>query len=311
MVVRDILTDRRIYFMKIIDSHTHTTNSPIDAQNLLFNMDKAGTWGTCIFSGDPLYGNQKLGTTFEQRLEEVLAWTSAAPDRLFPVMWIHPDEEDIFSKIQKAVDLGIVAFKMICSDYYVYEPKSMKLLSAIAEMNKAVFFHTGILWDGRVSSNYNRPINWEHLITIKKLRFSMGHCSWPWHDECIALYGKFLNGLITNPDSGEMFFDLTPGTPKIYRRDLFNKLFTIGYDVPDNVFFGTDSVVNNYNNGGWVSSWIDFDNKIYDELGIGEKVRNKIYNENIMRFLGFTPKTFTHKMPDIDNANSWDINCDR
>ena len=139
----------------------------------------------------------------------------------------------------------------------------------------------------------------------------MGHCSWPWHDDCIALYGKFLNGLITNPDSGEMFFDITPGTPRIYRRDLFTKLLTIGYDVPDNILFGTDSVVNNYNNGNWVSSWVEFDNKIYDELNISERVRNKIYNENIMRFLGFTPKTFEHKMPDIDNANAWDINKER
>ena len=157
--------------MKIIDCHTHTANNPIDTKKLLANIEKAGTWGACIFSGDPVYAKKHLGTSFEQRLEEVIGWTKDAPDRLFPVMWVHPDEENIFSNIQKAVDNGIVAFKMICSDYYVYEPKSLKLLSAIAEMNKAVFFHTGILWDGEVSSNYNRPLNWEHLIKIKKLRF--------------------------------------------------------------------------------------------------------------------------------------------
>jgi len=297
--------------LKIIDCHTHAINNPIDAKKLLSNIEKAGTWGACIFSADPVYAVKNTGTTFEQRMEEVLTWASAAPERLFPVMWVHPDEENIYSKIQKAVDSGIVAFKMICSNYYVYEPKSLKLLSAIAEMDKAVFFHTGILWDGEVSSSYNRPLNWEHLLKIKNLRFSMGHCSWPWHDECIALYGKFLNSLIKNPDSGEMFFDITPGTPRIYRRDLLTKLLTIGYDVPDNIMFGTDSVIDNYNNGGWVSSWVDFDSKIYDELNVSEKVRNKIYNENVMRFLGFTPKTFTHKMPDIDNANTWDINCER
>ncbi len=297
--------------MKIIDCHTHAMNNPIDTQKLLLNLDKSGVWGTCIFSCDPIYTIKKLGISFEERLEEVLTWTNAAPERLFPVMWIHPDEEDLYANIQKAVDGGVVAFKMICSNYYVYEPKSMKLLSAIAEMGKPVFFHSGILWDGEVSSSYNRPLNWEHLLKIKKLRFSMGHCSWPWHDECIALYGKFLNGLTRADNSSEMFFDITPGTPRIYRRDLLTKLLTIGYDVPDNIFFGTDSMIDNYNNGGWVSSWIEFDNKIYDELNISERVRNKIYNENIMRFLGFTPKTFTHKLPAIDNANEWDINSAR
>ncbi len=62
----------------------------------------------------------------------------------------------------------------------------------------------------------------------------MGHCSWPWYDECIALYGKFLNAL-EKDGAPEMFFDLTPGTPVIYRRDLLTKLFTVGYDVPDNI----------------------------------------------------------------------------
>jgi len=297
--------------MKIIDSHTHIMSRQHDDEKMLSNMNNAGVWGMCVFSNEPKRSNPKTGTAFDERMDEVLSLTSTSPDRLFPVMWVHPDEENIHKNIRKAVDAGVVAFKMICSDYYVYDSNCMKLLEEMAEMDKAVFFHTGILWDGAVSSNYNRPLNWEHLIKIKKLRFSMGHCSWPWHDECIALYGKFLNGLITNPDSGEMFFDLTPGTPRIYRRDLLSKLLTIGYDVPDNIFFGTDSMVDNYNNGKWVSSWIDFDNAIYDELYISEKVREKIYNKNIMRFLGFTPKTFTHKLPDIDNANCWDINKER
>ena len=65
----------------------------------------------------------------------------------------------------------------------------------IAKLNVPVIFHTGILWDGRVSSNYNRPLHWESLLPITNLRFSMGHCSWPWVDECIALYGKFLKSV--------------------------------------------------------------------------------------------------------------------
>lgn len=297
--------------MKIIDAHIHATSLDINSFELISSLDKAGVWGTCVFSADPEYTDGRLGADFDKRLDDVLNWTVSDRERLFPVMWIHPYEKNIHKNIKKAVDNGIVAFKMICSNYYVYDKKSLKLLSAIAEMDKGVFFHSGILWDGKVSSSYNRPLNWEALIKIKNLRFSMGHCSWPWYDECIALYGKILNGLIRNEDSCEMFFDITPGTPRIYRRDLLTKLLTIGYDVPDNIFFGTDSITNNYNNGNWVTDWVDFDNKIYDELNISERLKNKIYHDNIMRFLGFTPKNFTHRLPDIDNSNTWDINEER
>ena len=297
--------------MKIIDAHTHTLNYKPTAKELIEKMDRAGVWGCCIFSNYPYRTNPEIGTSFDERLYEILSWTDGNKDRLFPVLWVHPFEKDIFSNVKKAVDSGVIAFKMICSDYYVYDETSMKLLSYIAEMGKPVFFHTGILWDGKVSSNYNRPLNWEHLLKIKNLRFSMGHCSWPWHDECIALYGKFLNSIIQSPISCEMFFDITPGTPRIYRRDLLTKLLTIGYDVPDNIFFGTDSMVDNYNNGDWVSSWIDFDNKIYDELGVADRVRNKIYNENILRFLGLNQKKIIHKSPDIDNSNVFNINSER
>ena len=297
--------------MKIFDGHIHATNITPTPEKLISNMESAGVWGGCVFSSEPDRANPKGGTTFDQRLNEVMGWSAGYEDRIFPVMWVHPEENDIIKNVQRAVDAGVKAFKMICSDYYVYDDASMKLLSAIAETDKPVFFHTGILWDGKTSSKYNRPINWESLIEIKNLRFSMGHCSWPWHDECIALYGKFLNGYLRNENPSEMFFDLTPGTPLIYRRDLLTKLFTIGYDVPDNIFYGTDSYVGTYGEGGWPQKWIKVDNGIYDELNISDKTRNKIYHDNLLRFLGITKTKIQHKLPDIDNSNETDVNMER
>ena len=124
----------------------------------------------------------------------------------------------------------------------------------------------------------------------------MGHCSWPWHDECIAVYGKFLNYYLKRRSS-EMFFDITPGTPKIYREDLLTKLFTVGYDVDNNIMFGTDSLSTEYS-PEWVSDWLKTDNEIFDKLGVTNEQREKIYEKNFMRFL--SGENLDHNLPHMN-----------
>ena len=172
-----------------------------------------------------------------------------------------------------------------------------------------MIFHSGILWNGAESSKYNRPVNFEALILIDGLKFSMGHASWPWVDECIALYGKFLNG-ITTGRSAEMFFDITPGTPPIYREELLKKLFTVGYDVPNNIIFGTDNRADTYNSD-WCIKWQNIDNDIYDKLGVDTKIRDKIYRGNFMRFMGSEEKSFTHLSPIPDKEIAWSLDYER
>ena len=292
--------------MKIYDMHIHSFNKPAERDNLLSEMASAGVYGGCVFSNWPYKANNQLGTSFEERMEEVLSICSGAGDRLFPVLWIHPYEEGIFEKIHIAKARGIRAFKIICTDFYVYEEPVLKLLSEIAKIGMPVIFHTGILWDGQVSSSYNRPLNWEALLHIEGLRFSVGHCSWPWIDECIALYGKFLNAK-TVGSCAEMFFDITPGTPEIYRKELLSKLFTIGYNVGDNIFFGTDASADSYR-AEWVESWLSTDRKILDELGVSLAEREKIYSKNILRFLGVLGDEVEIEAPVCDNSHKWSAN---
>ena len=181
--------------------------------------------------------------------------------------------------------------------------KKDKVLSEIAGTGKPVIFHTGILWDYNALSVYNKPLNWEPLSNIKGLRFSMGHCSWPWYDECIALYGKFLNNLLRT-DSAEMFFDITPGTPQIHREALLTTLYTIGYDVGDNIMFGTDCNAHSYN-GDWANEWIKTDCDILDKLNVSEENREKLYYHNLLRFLGKTDVNIKHISPECDNSHKW------
>ncbi len=290
--------------MTVFDVHIHAFNVTPDPKGLLAKMEQVGIFGGCVFSNWPKRANAALGTDFDTRLNEVLAWTKGYEDRLFPVMWIHPYEEDILENIEKAVRAGVCAFKIICTDFYVYEERCLAVLKKIASLGKPVFFHSGILWDGQVSSSYNRPINWEALLEIDGLRFSMGHCSWPWIDECIALYGKFMNAGTVRSGSAEMFFDITPGTPEIYRRELLTKLYTLGYDVGDNVMFGTDSTAHIYRTE-WPAQWLRTDGEILDLLGISRENREKLYRNNLMRFLGKSEQSAVHLNPTPDDSNKW------
>ena len=93
--------------MQIMDMHIHNFGGTPDPAALLAKMEKAGVFGGCVFSDWPQNGD------FDTRLDAVLKWTEGYPDRLFPIMWIHPYEPEIFENIHKAAERGICGFKMI------------------------------------------------------------------------------------------------------------------------------------------------------------------------------------------------------
>ncbi len=290
--------------MKIFDMHVHIWETEPNPEMLMQRLNESGVFGAAIMSKPPIEYSTKLGLDFARRLQQVLDCCQYASDRLFPILWIHPDEENVLEKIKIAANKGICGYKIICNNFFIYEERCLEMMRLIASLNKPVIFHTGILWDGEVSSQYNRPMNFESLLKIEGLRFSMGHCSWPWIDECIALYGKFMNAYNYNTNNAEMFFDLTPGTPEIYREELLKKLFTLGYDVENNVMFGTDNIVDSYS-VDWASNWLYTDRKIMDKLGVAKRIREKVYYGNLMRFLGITSETIVHNAPKSDDANAW------
>ncbi len=294
--------------MKIFDMHIHNFSDKVDPEGMLARMDEAGVYGGCVFSNWPDRANKQFGVSFDERLRDVMKWAEGNEGRIFPVIWVHPYENNVMENVRRAKACGICAVKIICTDFYVYEEPCMELLRLCAELDLPVIFHSGILWDGGVSSKFNRPINWEALLEIEGLRFSMGHCSWPWIDECIALYGKFLNSL-TMRNTAEMFFDITPGTPEIYRRELLTKLYTIGYDVGHNVMFGTDATAEDYK-PQWAKKWLGIDGKILSDIGVSRTNLQRLYHDNLMRFLGITDTKVTHKSPVCDDNRPWDATED-
>ena len=285
--------------MKKYDIHIHSAPGSFahfDAEDVLRKLAVAGFEGGAIFSECP-QGSDKTG---HERLEALLESVKDHRDRLFPLLWIHPDEDDLYPLIDEAVERGVVGFKVICTDFYVYEDKSVRMLETIAKKGKPVMFHSGILWDDTESSKYNRPLHWERLCTIPNLRFSLAHCSWPWYDECLALYGKFLTNHAKHPELGnEMFLDMTPGTPPPYRRDLYTKLLLSDYDVTHNMLWGTDCNTYDYASE-WTAKWDRMDNQIMDELQVPEETRELIFHKNLERFFGISGETYVAKALSCD-----------
>lgn len=270
--------------MKIYDMHIHVDTGTPDSARLLHDLESAGIYGGGIISAAPIESKENLlSLDYKERVKNVLEWCKDAGDRLVPILWVNPFEKDISAKIHDAKAEGIKAFKIICEDHYVYCKENMQMLAEIEKTGLPVIFHTGILWSGKDSSRYNRPADWECMLEFGRTKFALAHCSWPWYDECIAVYGKFLNSY-NHRQSSEMFFDITPGTPEIYRRDLITKMFTVGYDVDDNIMFGTDQTTVQYGSD-WVKKWLSIDGALFDELGVSQDVRQKIYHDNFMRFL--------------------------
>ena len=267
--------------MKVLDLHVHShMDNTTTPEQYLSRLEEAGIYGSGVFSPSPGRGHSA-----KARLDHVLNFCKDHPDRLFPVFFIGPHEDGAIEAAQEAIERDIAAFKIICGDHYCYDDETMALLHVIAKGGKSVCFHTGILWNGQPSAQFNRPCNWEYMLNVPGLRFSMGHCSWPWIDECIALYGKIQNAHNNRSDLCEIFLDLTPGTPVSYRRELITKLFTVGYDVKHHILFGTDSNTSDYS-VEWAQQWQNIDNGLYEELKVDPETRKAIYWDNILRFFG-------------------------
>ncbi len=274
----------------ILDGHIHIS-APFsrDAQ-LVEKMKLAQIDGGIIISLPPSTyrsrGTADETYSPEKRIEDLLLWAQLNPN-LYPFFWIDPTSDDAISQVDMAVEKGVKGFKVICNYFFPSEDKAMKTYERIAGYGKPILFHSGILYDGpRASSRYNRPVEFEALFTINGLRFALAHISWPWCDECIAVYGKFNSMRRRRSDfNTELFIDITPGTPPIYREEALTKLFTVGYDVADNIFFGTDCRANDYGID-YAKGIIERDWRIFEKLNLQKEVYEKIYEKNLKRFIG-------------------------
>jgi len=269
-----------------LDCHIHSNVADAARADVAERMKAAGFDGGNLFSQSPSRGIREAPPAAE-RLEAVLR-AAAGHHHLFPFYFLDPTEPDALEQVELAAQRGIRGFKVICSRHYPCDERAMPVYRRIAELNRPIMFHSGILYDGRnPSGNFNRPCNFEGLLQVDNLRFSLAHVSWPWTDECIAVYGKFNDAKKHHAaeGAGEMFIDLSPGTPPPYRRPMFDRLLFSGYDIWDNLLYGIDTSIGPYDTE-YAKSVLARDEAIFDEYGLGDDFKEKLYWKNDLRFIG-------------------------
>ena len=289
------------------DSHVHVAPGEPDPARLVKSFGEAGLAGGCIFSEDPNRFPNDIRQPHdpEKAIDAVIAWASGSPT-IYPFYWIDPARPDACDLVDLAIEKGVYGFKVIRSQGRPCDEKSMPVYAKIAKYGKPLTFHTGILWDGRASSDNFRPANWEPLLDIPYLRFALAHVSWPWCDECIAVFGKLLNAIGARGEKvPEMFIDTTPGTPEIYRREVLTKVYAVGYDVHDHVMFGTDGTVNRYNTA-WAKKWMGVDDAVYAELKLSARQIDANYRTALQRYL-FGGDNSGRKIPTPDDLEATQV----
>jgi predicted TIM-barrel fold metal-dependent hydrolase len=272
----------------IFDGHIHIWNEDYDKKQFFDRLKETGVDGGCVFSIPPAqYMPTKL--TPKEKLDIVFDVVDDH-EHLYAFYFIDPTEPDALEQVDRALERGVSGFKIICYHFYPTDERAMRVYEKINEAKKPILFHSGILYNPHISSDFNRPCAFEGLLNVKNMKFAMAHVSWPWTDECIALYGKSKNlskyWAQNNFESRlPLYIDLTPGTPPIYRRDVLTKLCVLFEDtLPNHILFGTDCSVNNYK-VDYVKEMMARDNAIYEENGKGQEFKDKIYHQNIMNFM--------------------------
>jgi len=275
----------------IIDCHVHTHPGSQSKEELIKQLDIAGidqmvllSYHPASFCREECIDGEIFGKPMNPAaaLAQVMEW-AAYSKRIIPFFWIDPLEEDAFDQVDQAVAAGIAGFKVICNRHFPGDDRPMQVWERIAKANKPMLFHSGILYGNGPWSKYNRPVGFEPLFEIPKLRFALAHVSWPWCDENLAVFGFWQNRKERGTTSAEMFIDTTPGTPKIYRREVFQKIYTIGDNTENHVIFGTDC--NTKYDSNYAKEILAMDKDALDNTGVSPEQREKYYFKNYLRFL--------------------------
>jgi len=231
----------------MFDAHIHLNYGPCDTpQEFLKKTKEAGISGGNIFCPPPerTLGRPEGDYRWEARLDYLMEFTSQTPG-FYPFYRFNPTDADVEKQLKTAVERGCKGFKIICEKYY---PKDcLRACEIVASTGYPLMFHSGVLDGGRdmICTEFNRPSAFEILFSVKGLRFSLAHIGWPWVDDYLAMVAK--SCFTYDPEfQNMMYFDLTPGTPGIYREQALRKLYLTGYRVKNRVLWGTDGMANDY-----------------------------------------------------------------
>lgn len=274
--------------MKVLDCHVHAVGGE-NADALVKEMDRFGIDKIVLFSPypgllkDEYRGAFEYSSSMQRASAELVAKLQKEhPDRIVGFLWLEPRLDDACEILEWAIQsLELRGVKMIPYRWYPYDEKLLKIYEKVEELQVPIIFHSGILFGFEDSSRFCRPVNFEVLINFPRLKFALAHVSWPWVDECVALWGRFRHAAERVGRSTQMFIDATPGTPQAYRRETFVKL--MAYGAHDYVMFGSDSTTRNL---AYSTSIRERDVRLLrEELGMPSGVVEAYLYSNAARFL--------------------------
>ncbi|KXA90748.1 hypothetical protein AKJ57_03870 [candidate division MSBL1 archaeon SCGC-AAA259A05] len=270
--------------------HLHETDDPgKTSERLLEAMDSNNVSKVCLFAPPP-YPDDELSLQDSQPNPEaqrestdlVAEVASADPDRIVPFAWISPLLDESIGEVERGVrEHGIEGVKMDPNHWYPYDEEIFPLYEKVEELRLPIIFHSGINFAFVDASRFSRPAYFEPLIRFPDLKFALAHVSWPWVVECLATAGHFK---FAEEECGrekmQMYVDITPGTPPSYRAEALDK--AVKYLGDNFLLFGSDASTENLEHMRRV---IRRDKIVYEQLGWSRERKNKVFEENLRKFL--------------------------
>jgi hypothetical protein len=268
----------------IIDCHVHTGGYE-SAREILAAMDAAGLNKVVLISHQPESSNPgwpRIST--REALDHTAAVAREAPDRLIPFAWIEPTLPEALTELDRAVnELNYKGVKMIPNHWYPCDEAIYPLYDKVQKLGVPILFHSGILFANGDSSRFCRPAYYEALINFPALRFALAHISWPWVDECLAVYGRFRSYARHTGAPIQMWIDTCPGTPALWRPEALQK--TLAYCGDEHLLWGSDSDTANL--GRHAPEVLASDRRILrGQLGGNQATEKRWLGENALAFLG-------------------------
>ena len=95
--------------MQRFDGHTHLRILNADPNRLISQLESAGMTGASVISVPPEgYSIMNVNAAYEERVKDVLAFTAAYPDRLFPLLWVGTQYNELAMKASGVMWFGLV-----------------------------------------------------------------------------------------------------------------------------------------------------------------------------------------------------------
>jgi len=274
----------------IIDCHVHSRGTE-SADGILRAMDQAGVEKMCLFSpyasaGVDVLGGGAFGAD-EEGMHGAVEWlgkvVAQAPDRIIGFAWIDARWPSAMQALERAVELGIRGVKSIPNHWYPTDDCALALFAKMEELGVPGIFHSGILFGFADGSRFCRPVFYEALINYPGVKFALSHISWPWVDECLAVAGRFRAAIRGGDREMQMFIDLTPGTPRIWRAEALRKALV--YLGDERLIYGSD--VYPADDSERLRASVQRDIALFrEELGLSSEAIEHIMSGNVLRMLG-------------------------